>query len=425
MDQRGAQLTPLGELDDLRSLVARPGDVLTVCLPLRPANEELAAEVRLEWRALREEAERAGAPSEALAVVDRAVAGAHRDHAGLHVVVPSDGRPHVEGLERPPARGSVSWGPVPALVPLLADRQRRQPHVVVLVDRQGADIVAVTGRTGADSPEGRAMEGDGGDGRTKTTVDGATFPLRKVAPGGWSQRRFQQHAEETWQRNMTEVAGEVTAQAQRVDARFVALGGDERAVGLLVDHLPAAVAELVRPLSVTRATDGSAARLDDEVDRVLDDWLHGEMTKTADTYREELGQGDRAVAGPEQTLDALRAARVAQLLVAGGATGANGATGGAAGGPAIADAAEPDGTDGRAWIGATPEDVALSREALLEGSEARSTPLLDAAIAAALATGADIRVLPPEPAPSAGAAPVADLPDLPDLPGGLGALLRW
>lgn len=427
MDQRGAQLTPLAELDDLRPLVARPTDVLSVCLPLRPANEEMASEARLEWRALREQAERAGAPPEALTAVDRAADGAHRDRAGLHVVVPTDGRPHVEGLERSPAGGSVSWAPVPALVPLLADRQRQQPHVVALVDRQGADIVTSTGRLapGAEAPEGTGGSGgtdDAGDGgsavtaagtptTTKTTVEGDTHPLRKVAPGGWSQRRFQQRAEETWQRNMGEVAEEITARVEQVGARFVALGGDERAVHLVRDHLPAAVRELVRPLSVTRATDGSAARLQDELDRVGDDWLHAEITRMAEAFREELGQHDRAVAGPRECLAALQAARVAQLIVVGGAPDA-----------APNEAGDAEGAPGRAWVGATTEDVALSRADLLDPEQGRPAPLLDVAVAAALATGADVRVVPVDPADPD---PPPDLADLVQLPGGLGALLRW
>jgi hypothetical protein len=423
MQQRGTHLAPLAQLDDLRALVARPGDVLSVCLPFRPANEDLAAEVRLEWRALREQAARAGAPYDALATVDRAVDGAHRAHAGLVVVVPRGGEPLVEGIERPPARSAVAWGPVPALVPLVADRQRRQPHVVALVDRQGADIVASTGRT---ETAGNATD------HTVTTVQGATYPLRKVAPGGWSQRRFQQRAEETWQRNMSQVADEVAARADHVDARFVAVGGDHRAVGLLLEHLPVAVRDLVRPLQVTRATDGSAQRLDEEVDRVLDQWLEAETRRAVDSYREELGQRDRAVAGPADTLAALRAARVAQLLVVDGAAGANDATG-SAGGPG----------GGLAWVGGTPEDVSLAREELLDPTEARQAPQHDVAVAAALATGADVRVVP-DPAlaedtggptgpggaempeaqpPVTGIVEVGHEPE--GLPEGLGALLRW
>lgn len=429
MHQRGAQLTPLADLDDLRRLVTGRGEVLSVCLPLRPANEDLPQEVRLEWRAMREEAARMGAPPEGLEVVDRAIQGAHRESAGLHVVVPAEGEPHVEGLARPPARPSVTWGPVPALVPVVADRQRRQPHVVALVDRQGADIVASTGRIAG--PPG-APDAPGAEAAMTTTVEGETFPLRKVAAGGWLQRRFQQHAEETWRHNMAEVAAELARQVERVDARFVAVGGDERAVGLLVDHLPAWVRELVRPIAVTRAIDGSSSRLADEVTRVLDGWVDVEIGRTLDAYREELGQDDRAVAGTADTLAALRAARVAQLLVDGtstgddagienDATGANDAAGGA--GPAPpATGGDGGGRTARAWVGAGPEDVGLTREELLAPDEARPANAIDSAVAAALATGADVRILPAEPEPEDGERP-AELEVA--LPGGLGALLRW
>lgn len=296
MEQRGTPVASLSRLDDLRILVDRPGPFLTVYLPLRPATEELAEATRLRWRELREDAATAGAPPAVLDVVDPLVEGVHRAAEGLCVVAAEDGPPLVEHLSAPPEQ-RVRWDQLPALVPLIEARQGDQPHVVVLVDRRGADIAVRS------------------DGEHTTSVEGADYPLRKVAPGGWSQRRFQQRAEETWERNMAEVADELVPLVEKHEPVVVAVGGDERAVDLLVDELPAAIRDRVRRIEVTRATDGSIAQLDTEVDRVVTDWIDEQLSELLATYGRELGQDDRATTGARDTLAALRASRVATLLV--------------------------------------------------------------------------------------------------------------
>jgi hypothetical protein len=147
--------------------------------------------------------------------------------------------------------------------------------------------------------------------------------------------------------------------------------------------LPAATRELVRPIGVTRAADGSIEHLDEQVGAVLDAWTEAQLVHTLDLYRQELGQRDRATAGAPATLEALRSARVGVLLVALGLAA--------------------DG-DRRVGIGPEPEQVGIG-----PAEDSESAPLADAAVVAALATGADVRIVPDE----------ADVPE------GIGALLRW
>jgi len=302
MKQRGEPLTRLTGLDDLRAWAEHPGPTFTAYLPLRPANEELAQATALRWRGLRDQAEAAGVPAELLDGVEGQLDDdVHRAAPGLAIVAAEGTPPHLEALTTEPAE-LVRWQAAPALTPLIADRQRRQPLVVALVDRRGADLTASRGR-----PDG--------EGQRSTTVDAATYPLRKVGPGGWSQRRFQQRAEETWHHNMTEVAEELVMLTDRTDARIVALGGEERALGMLLEQLPDAVRERVRPIAVTRATDGSIEHLDDELDRVVSEWVDSHLTETVDAFRRELGQHDRAADGAGGVGEALRAGRVAALIV--------------------------------------------------------------------------------------------------------------
>ncbi len=380
MEQRGTTVVPLTELDDLRALVARPGPFLSSYLAFQPATEALAREIDLRWQAQRRELAGAGADEDRLAVVDTVVGGAHRGGAGLAVVVPGTGDPLVERLVAPPLEGAA-WGPVPVLRPLITLRQRQVAHVVALVDRTGADLRGWRDReVAADALE--------------TTVTGDDAPVRKVAPGGWSQRRFQQRAEDSWLHNMGQVAAEVGALTDRVRARVVAIGGDERAVGLLVDALPPVVRERVHRIPVTRAADGSNRRLDEEVATELDRWAADRVHEVLALHAEESGQADRAAGGAGRTLEALREARVAVLLVAdGGAT--------------------DDQRD--VWVGSTADQVATSPGDLTIVDDTRTAPLRDAAVAAALTTGAEVVVVPRG---DDGAPP-------PTLRDGLGALLRW
>jgi hypothetical protein len=395
MKQHGTALAPLTDLDDLRPVVAGLGPFLSVHLPLEPATEVQTAEIGLRWRAGRSRAVEAGAPEPLVAVVDGLLEGAQRLGAGLSVIAGAGGDVHVSHTPVPPPFEVVRWEPVPALAPLVAMRQQLQPHVVALVDRIGADLAVRRSASG----NGTAEPGETSDAAvTETTVDGDDYPIRKTSGGGWSQRRYQQHAEETWHHNMSDVAAELAALAERSDARIVAVGGDQRAVGLVLDQLPAAVRDLVRPIAATRAADGSTDQLDDEVAAAVDDWTASQLARTVDLYDQELGQNDRATAGARDTLAALRESRVAVLLV-------------------VLDANDANDADGerRAWVGASPDQVGVAPEELAAGqpaevqAAAQSAPLVDVAVAAAVATGADVRVVPE----SAG------------LREGLGALLRW
>lgn len=373
MEQRGEPAVALAPLSDLRSLVERGGPFLSVYLALDPPAENLAEATRLRWEALADDAAAQGAPPDLLDAVDAAITGAHRQGRGVCVLTPGDGEPQIHHMVDPPPQPIAAWEAVPVLAPLIADRQWIQPHVVALADRQGVELTAFAGER--DGP------------LQSTTVQGHTHPIRKVHPGGWSQRRFQQRAEETWQHNMSLAAEEVAVQVDRSHARILAIGGDERAANLLRDALPADVLELIRPIAATRASDGSAAQLDDQVEDALKDWTSEQLARTLDLYQEELGQHDRATVSAGDTLAALRSSRAALLLVH-----------------------DDHREERQAWLGDSPDQIATQPDELPGATETRPVPLPHAAVAAALATGADVQVL-------------RELDG--GLSDGIGALLRW
>jgi Bacterial archaeo-eukaryotic release factor family 2 len=129
----------------------------------------------------------------------------------------------VEPLPAPPAAEQAVWAPLPHAMPLVAQRGEDVPYVRVLSDRTGADVTGLS---------------VGGTPRRRTVRGSASYPLRKVNVGGWSQRRYQQAAEETWKRNAGDVAGAVTELAKAVGAEVIVVGGDVRSAQLVAERLP-------------------------------------------------------------------------------------------------------------------------------------------------------------------------------------------
>lgn len=370
-----AGLTPkvATDISDLADLVMAPGPFLSLQLTTQADIENAGQRSEQRWRAIRDDALARGAPEDVLATVDPLVADAHRAGHGLAVVAGAGGRLHVEHGSRPPDRDVVRWGPLPSLVQVMAWRQESPPYVSVLADRQGADLTGYR-REGPD---------------LRREAGGDDYPLSKPSAGGWSQRRYQQRAEHTWERNAADAAEQVARLARRLDARLVVAAGDERAVTLLRDALPPEVADRCQVVSGGRSADGSEESFEEDARIAVELAVNADTEAVLEKFREERGQDDRAADGLQATLAALGMGAVDVLLVT---------------------PDDPD--DGRtAWFGPDPTQVGLTSDALRDlGVEAPvEGRAVDVAVRAALGIGAGIRVV------QSGAA----------LDGGLGALLRW
>jgi hypothetical protein len=250
------------------------------------------------------------------------------------------------------------------------------PFVLALADRTGADLFGF--RHGPeDHPD------------VQREVKGDDFPIRKVKPGGWSQRRYQDRAENTWEENAEDVAQAIARLSVRVEARLVLLAGDVRAVALIQESWPAEFDVRVEVISGERQHDQSGRIVPDEAQAVIDRFVDADTRAFVDRFREERGQHDLAADGAAATIGALAAAQVAVLL--------------------LHDDAERDETS--AWIGPEPIQVASWREdiealGIEPAVEARRT---DALIRAAIGGSAGVRFVSAD----------AGLTD------GVGALLRW
>jgi hypothetical protein len=357
----------------LRPLFADLGPWVSVYLDASRDTEDAAHAVELRWRAVRDRLAEQHVDEATVAALDR---GVHDDpggdgRRGLALFAAAGTLALAVPLPEPPAADAATVSRLPRVLPLLAALDEPVAWVQAVVDRTGADLVA--------SPGWRPP-------RHREVAGGEAYPLRKTAPGGWSQRRYQRAAETSWDRNAEDVAAAVARAAEEVDAQVLVLAGDERARGLLVEHLPARWAPLVRVVEGSRAPGAAPQRLDGGTQAAIRAVAEHRRATALDDLR--AGQpADRARTGLDEVVAAAREAHVRTLLL------------------------DPAGVDARLWVGLSPTDMATEPGALrsLGITDVAPAPADDALIRAAAATDADVLLVA----------------DGSTLSGGVGAVLRY
>jgi hypothetical protein len=262
-----------------------------------------------------------------------------------------------EALAGSPRRELAEWSPQPDLLPVLRQLPGRIPHIVVLIDRVGADITVagVPGRPEAEE-----------------TVEGDSFRIRKVKVGGWAHDHWHNSAEEQWADNAGRVADDIASYVRRHGARFILVAGDVRARQHLLDKAGDAWKDLV----VTMDEGGRAAGADREpVERRAAE-LAAEH-EAADDARvleqiEAASAHGLSVTGTALVVEALRKGQVETLV--------------------LAD--EPD--DEQLLVGGSPLELGATQGDLeaLGSQEVHAVPAERALVAAAVAGAAGVVVLP-------------------------------
>jgi Bacterial archaeo-eukaryotic release factor family 2 len=342
------------------------GPFVTVYLGTEAAVEQASQQNELRWKTLRRELQEAGAPAEALGAIDPLVADAHHQGRTLAVVADAGGIRLVRHEPDPPTRDAGWVAPLPRVGPLLEWAQAAIPHLVVLADRAGADIVVFSRQADA--------FGAGGAPLVSVGEDSGDIPvLRKSNPGGWSQRRYQNRAENQWEHNAKQVADRVAELADETGARLIVVTGDVRALQLLRDHVPARIADLLREVDGSRGPGSGLDEIADDVVKLASTLAAEDTVELLRQFKQERGQDDLAAQGATATIAALAAARVDTLLI------------------------HDDPEDKRtAWFGPEPGMVAETEKTLTELGvpKPRKGRLVDVAIRAAFTTGAAVRIVP-------------------------------
>lgn len=331
----------------LDELLTAERPIASVYLQAPSGHSDSAHRFDTRWKNARRRLEQDGAASGVLEQIDQVVADIGHDTAPA-IAVFADGEldPVAEPLDDALAHDLVAFDRLPRLVPLLHTHQRSVPHVMVMTDRTGADIVAVV------------------DGEVETdTVEGTDHHINRGRFGGWSHRRIQQRAENRWEDNARDVAERVDEIARMANARVVAVAGDVRATQFLMEHLDERTRSIATILDA-----GDAEGVAEAVVRLVADQVARDTRSVLETFSERFGTGT-AVAGPDAVCDALSEGRVATLLVVDDVDDDRRAYFSLDDSPVCSSSADPAGD-------------------LLEGR------LVDVAIRSAMLTDADVRVVP-------------------------------
>lgn len=326
------------DVDDLREFAGLDGPFFTVAVPTPSQLDDSTHRMSVEWSNARRQLDDRWTEPE-LAEVDAVIEQLpHDGGAALVVMHSATGATHAEFIDEPVSRPYVSEGDAPVLSLLIEARQRTLPHLVIETDRTGADITAF----------------DGGRLLAVEQVAGDTEHIHRGHPGGWSQRRFQQRAENTWERNADDVADAATELADQVGAVRIFVAGEVRAQTLVVEAVSAK-----SQIPVVALAAGDPDGIADEVVRLLSSHVAAEVTELADQVKSRLGTGGATV-DPAEVLRWLSEGKVKTLLV-------------------------HDDLDGE--VDETTTDQSI-------GGLPAGTRLVDAAILAGLRSGADIVVVP-------------------------------
>jgi len=279
---------------DIKTLLSRTGPTATIVLATPSTTPDADDQRDVRWRNARTRLAEQGAPEAELDALD-AVAGQveHGRGAAVVIIKGADEPAWVEYLDDAVTHDLAVRAELPRLGPVLESRQRSVAHMIVVADRVGADVIAVDAGSELESAE----------------VEGSDLHIHRGHPGGWSQRRFQQRAENLWEANAGDVAAAVADMAKRVEPRFIAIAGDVRAVTFLLDQLPAELADISQKL------DGQSPELiADQTVRAAADIVARDTVAVLESYKEAAGQGHAATNAAE-TLAALSDGRVETLLV--------------------------------------------------------------------------------------------------------------
>ncbi|MFG1884728.1 Vms1/Ankzf1 family peptidyl-tRNA hydrolase [Micromonospora sp. NPDC049102] len=362
------------QLSFLRPLYDRPGPWCSVYLDASADTEDAHPALDLRWRALKRRLAEQGADEASVAALDRVIRG-HDPMVGDYglAVFASHGRVVLsEYLSAPPLRDLASFGPLPHVMPLLAQRGEQVAWVRVVADRTGGDAVAVSA---------------GGVPRRAHVAGRESFPLRRVQPGGWSQSRYQRAAMEAWHQNAGDVTAATVELADRVGADVVVVAGDVRATGMIAAQMPERWQDLVvRTDAGSRAGGADQTMLDDLTVQTIAEVADQRITAALDRFgvQEDVGAGLDAV------VSALQRNQVDTMLIV-----------------------DDPSANGELWIGPEPTEIAVDPaqlSAMSVGDPQRVRA--DAALVRALVgTDAALTVLGADEAPQ--------------LTDGVGAVLRY
>ena len=155
-----------------------------------------------------------------------------------------------------------------------------------------------------------------GLGATEKRHELSGVKTRRGSMGGWSQARYQRHAENFHLHHIKEVVETLDRIVRSDDIQHIIVSGDEVAVPLLKDALPAHLTEKLADVMKLQRHAG-----EDDIARATLDVLRRKDVETDDERVTEVldawQAGGLGVAGPEATMRALQMGQVDELMISG------------------------------------------------------------------------------------------------------------
>ena len=342
----------LSFVGELQKISEAQGPFVSLYLDTEARDEAGAEQLQLRWRNFR------GQIQERIPnIVDRIepiVKGSHRQGDGITVIANGDDILFRRFLRRP-VEDSLSVGPLPNLLPLIEWGQDNPRTLLVLADRTGADIYVV-------HPD-RQAELD--------VIEGDKPDIGRTSRGGWAQPRYQRGQTKAWRDNAEIVAAEIMKVIGNEDPSLVLIAGDVEAIHLIREHLPDDSRYAFHEIDGSRRL-----RLEDvegELDKALAAYVGQATELLLEKFKEERGQQDLAADGKFPTLAALRMAQVDKLLIS------------------------TEGVQGEIWFSrSNPAQAAVDKQALAKIglADLEQANATDVFVSAAIASGAQVRVIP-------------------------------
>jgi hypothetical protein len=360
------------DLDFLRPLYDGTGGYVSVYLDTARDHQNAAHELEVRWGDARERLASAGADPATLDALGAAFADPEPATPGRAAFGRGGRVLLTEGLPAVPRREIARLGPLPHVMPLLAQRAPHIPHLRVTARHDGGDVVAVSAAGTTDEEE----------------VIGTGWPVHKAANGGWSQLRYQRSTEEAWEVNAKELAGRVTAEVRRIGAELILVAGDPVARTLLAQQLGPGLVARIAILDHEIPADSTAAA--QAANRVVASYVADRSRDRFAHWQNQQAHG-HGLQGLAETEAALRDGAVADLL--------------------LVDHPESILTT---FIGPNPEDLGQTTAELAErGVTDPVSERADAALARAAAlTSAQLYFVPdPDPAPEDGVCALLRVPE--------------
>ena len=365
------------DLEMFHGLAEATGPFASVTIDVTKTDPANADNLDARWRDIERRLREEGAPERVIETLhDAALAPTGKGgECGRVLVANGDGVLVSHLLPRRPDQ-DARWGPIPSLLPAVRALASTVPHVVVRLDRTGADVEV---HSGADGQETELLE-----------VQGEHDELHQVQTGGMAQRRFQARVEDSWEHNAATVAARLDQVVRTHRPRVVLLMGDEHAMSFLEQH----ASDELRRVLVRAHTGGRAEGVSEEAARattasVLAATRAASEAELVGRFEEQTGRAEAAAEGLEPVVEVLQRAQVEELFLVDGRD-----------------------HDEKLWVGGGRLQLGTSREhARLTGATDPVPVPADAALVwAAVCSRAGVTLV------DRGQADPAD---------GVGALLRW